>query len=133
MAANNGLVLIESFDAILAADFPGKWTNAVGCAIGAGLGRNGTNCLRLSVGSGTEALSVTLTATAKKALGFAWRRSFQPGAPNTICSFLDVATVQLAVSVNADGTLSVLRGGTVLSTTSFALAVNTYYYIEFLA
>lgn len=43
----------------------------------------------------------------------------------------DGATLQLAVRSNTDGTLSVLRGTTVLGTTTAQMSSGTWYYVEF--
>lgn len=50
-----------------------------------------------------------------------------------ICGILDAGVTQVSVRINLDGTLSVMRGsnsGTVLGTTTYAVSVDTWYYLE---
>ena len=127
-AMNNGLVFFDGFDDWATADSPGKWTSASGITISSGNGRNSTASARF--GSGSVTLSKTLTSQAKRCVGFAFKTSALAGSPLAI---QDVTTTQVDLLLNGDGTLSVRRGGsTVLGTTSFALSINTYYYIELL-
>lgn len=53
-------------------------------------------------------------------------------ASNDLIVILDGSTIQGFLTLNANGTLSVYRGGgTLLGTSTVALSAGTYYYIEF--
>ena len=118
------LRFIDSFDHY--ATPTRKWTTiAYAPTISVGNGRNGTACLRGA--NGDQNVTLTLDNQATWIVGFAHRRSVFN------CDFMaliDVATVQVDLFVNSDGTISVRRASTVLGTTTWSMSVNTWYYIE---
>jgi len=71
----------------------------------------------------------TLDNQATWVVGFALRY-ISTGGSVTLLDFLDGTSSQVFLRINADNTLSFVRGSTVLGTTSFSLISGTWYYIE---
>ena len=86
-------------------------------------GRYGGNAATSS--SLTKVLPTAVTRTVGAAFKFG--TSFSVG---NIIVLRDVTTVQLAIRVNATGTLSLMRGSTAIATSTPTVFVNTWYYIE---
>lgn len=104
-----------------------KWTIS-GAGIVAGAARTGAYGLSLTVNI-MEAI-LTLDAQGTWIVGAAYRvADIYNNDP--IIRTLDVDVVQGSVRVNADATLSVLRGATVVATSVQSLLANVWYYIEF--
>lgn len=125
----------DSFDHYATADFTQKWTltGSGTYAISAGNGRRSTACFRFSSpASGTNVLK-TVDSHATLIVGFAFRFAGIGSSSTVFAALMDAGSVQVDVRANADGTLSVTRNGTTLSTTAVALSANIYYYIEFKA
>lgn len=59
--------------------------------------------------------------------GFSFNNTYMP------YRFLDGATEQLSIRPQSTGQLQVSRNGTTLSTSTLALSINTWYYLEFKA
>jgi hypothetical protein len=111
------------------------WTSVVNGAsfsVSAGNGRLGGSSLRISaVGNLTEyRVRKTLDAQSTWGMAFAFRASAIPFGSTQIASVMDVTAAQLDLKLNPDFTLSITRGGTVLGTSSAALAVNAYSHLE---
>ena len=115
----------DSFDHYATADITNKWNTSSATGI-VGSGRNG-NCLQLDY---NQIISKTLDAQATWIVGIAFKTT-SLASENLILSLRDAGTNQCSVRVNTDGTLSVLRGSTVLATSILAISINTWYYIEF--
>lgn len=142
---------LDSVEQYATADISDKWTGStVGSfavsqptlAVSAN-GRTGTNSLRFAYGATTTSQAAarafvqkTLTpADATCITGFAFRTSAAPAAKFPICSIYDglASAEQVTLVLNTDMTLALYRGagnGTLLGTTSQALSVNAYHYIE---
>lgn len=75
-------------------------------------------------------LSLTLDAQSTWILGAAVRVQALPGVAATLLAVRDAGTVQIGVRLNTDGTLSALRGTTVIGTSTATLTVNVYAYLE---
>jgi hypothetical protein len=120
--------LIEGWESSTTlAHYVGKWTVLQGASTSIQSGGVSGQYLRLS-GTSQPVASRTLTAQGTWVLGFRVRLAQTPSA---VCGVLDTATVQVDLLGNADGTLSVRRGGsTVLGTSTATLALNTWYYVE---
>jgi hypothetical protein len=114
------------------------WTSAslIGnWSVSASNGRNAGSCLRAAVAANQSVyLTKTLDSQATWGVAFGFRTSGLPGtgATATLAAFQDVATNQVELRLNPDGTLSVTRNGAALTgaTSSFALSLNVYYHIE---
>lgn len=125
------LLFMDGFDHMVTADLTKKW-NSVGATatVSATAGRGGGGALQLNTNSSTSSVTKTIPAGAAFVLGF--RFSTPAFVSMQLASFLDAGTNQCELRLNADGTLSVSRNGTALTsgTTAFALSLNTSYYIE---
>ncbi len=146
------LLFADSFDHYAIADILSKWTQSYTSGSGGTLsmpaaGRNSTNCHRRSITSNSNNGSIGKTLTTSGAtciVQFAFNQStgnfsdlisstsfgLSGGTSNVLCAIQLSGTHQVWVRVNTDGTLSVLRGSTVLGTTSAALSVGVFNYIE---
>jgi len=124
------LRFIDSFDHYQTADITKKWTaiSAYGGGVIEAGGRNG-NCLHMANGGFA---SLTLDAQSTWVIGFAYKTSTSERKP--ITDVLDVGDLQVTLRLNADNTLSVVRGshttGTELGKSVSALSNDTWYYIE---
>jgi hypothetical protein len=109
-------------------------------SISSGNGRNGTASMRMSGNQGNS-LIITLTPQPTRTVGIALKMTNFSINNNflSIFNFCDTTNIQLALRLNGDGTLSVVRGagtnngGTYLATSIQSLSSNVYYYIEFSA
>lgn len=125
------LRFVDSFDHYVTADLAEKWSSVTGSAtISASNGRRSTACLRLATLNSVSVVK-TLDAQTTWIVGFAFKVGTVGAASGqAIVALLDASTLQLDVRLNPDGTLSVTRNATVLTTSVFALATGTTYYIE---
>ncbi len=110
-----------------------KWTTSgSNVIIAAGGARTGAQGLRFNNGYASSSwLQLTLDAQQTWIIGFAFRTPSAPSGSADLCSTFDGATKQCAVQLNPDMTLRLVRGGTPLATSTRALSLNTFYYIEF--
>ena len=140
------LLFIDSFDHYVTADLIEKYTSA-GSVSGTGStlsiassGRHSSNAFRWVTGGSpttTGSLQRTLVpADATAVVGVAFRTT---GAPGTLgyqlLAIRDASVTQIYLRLNTDLTLSVLRGShtsgaIALGTTTAALSLNTYAYLE---
>jgi hypothetical protein len=126
------LLFIDGFDHYVTADITKKWTAVSGTSptIAAG-GRRSGSSMR---GAATVVTATkTLVASASWVVGFAFSYTALPGGAVAILALLDAGTLQCDLRVNADGTLSVTRNGTALTsgTSVVSLSIAIYHYIEF--
>ena len=129
------LRFMDSFDHYTT--FLQKWTSwasdAGGIAIGAAGARTGANGARItnaSYAGGYRCIGVlTLTAQGTWIMGFAYRVAGI--AATDIATTRDAGTVQGHLRLNADGTLSLLRGATVVATSSRVITAGVFQHIEF--
>lgn len=123
------LRFVDSFDTYNATNMYSKWTSSSGLVIGAS-GRRGTSAAQLTSGN---LMTKTLDNQVTWIVGVAYKFNTFATAGDII-TLLDGATIQAALRLNADFTLSVTRGGAgagvVLGTTTFLLVQDVYYYIE---
>lgn len=121
---------LDGFDHYATADITQAYTTSGTATITATNARNGT-CLSLSNGGYINyALSTSWNTLFA---GFALRTASLATAIDFI-SFYYSGTIQIHAVLNTNGTISIYRGtgtGTLLGTTSTALSINTWYYIEF--
>jgi hypothetical protein len=127
------LRFVDSFDHYATADILQKWTLSGGTAptIVAAAGRRSTACLRITGSSGAS-LTKTLDSQATWIIGFALNVSQGPSGAARLLVCYDTGTEHLRLRLNTDGTISVMRGGsTVLSTSAATIAFASYGFLEF--
>lgn len=126
------LRFVDSFDHYATADVLLKYTSSSGTpTISASNGRRSTSSFRTT---STGVLIKTIDAQATWVVGFSFRTAALPSAnPLTILELRDAGTVQVDVRINTDGTMTVTRNGTTLSTSASAVSAGTTYYCEFKA
>jgi hypothetical protein len=137
------LLFMDSWDHYVTADLPEKWTatgatgTSAAVAIVAGAGRRSSSGLRWTLG--TASAPAGYCQKVLSPTGAACIMGFSISAPSgfagtaqglQIASLRDIAALQVSLRANADMTLSVLRGTTVLGTTTNALPVSTAAYVE---
>ncbi len=124
------LRFVDSFDHYATADFTSKWSSIVNATptISASNGRRGSQCLR---SNNLGNLSKTLDSQATWIVGLALKVAALPSSALAFIQLLDAGTVQVDLRLNADGTLTVTRAGTTLSTSASSIAAGTFYFIEF--
>lgn len=103
-----------------------KWTAQNGAVIGAAAARTGAQ--GMSFGGGGWA-TLTIDAQGTWVIGVAFRTP-AIGLTSVLVT-RDVAANQGSVRLNADGTLSLLRGAAVVATSVLTLLANVFYYVEF--
>lgn len=126
----------ESFQYIATADLPTRFTSVGGAnaTINSTSGRRGTGALSLSTPNVTRTGYVNRTFDAQPTwtIGFAFSyNTASTASALPVLTLLDTGTVQVDYRLNADGTISVTRNGTLLGTSTAALSANIYYFIEF--
>lgn len=93
-------------------------------------GRGGTGyCLEFNNAS-CSFQSPDLTTDSTMVVGFAFQRT-EAGGTGDLLIYYDGTTKGTFLNLNSNGTLSVKRSSTVLGTTINAIAINTWYYVEF--
>lgn len=131
----------DSFDHYVTADVLEKWTTQnVGAftsqAIGA-FGRRSSNGFRASntTGGATGRIAhinkVLNPSGVGFVVGFAYKSSNTLIGNNCFCSINDATTPQVSLVLNTSGTISLMRGSTIIATSSLTLATGTQYYVEF--
>jgi len=121
----------DSFDYYATADITKKWTATDGTAptIQSGAGRRGSQCLRIP--NAASSVSKALDAHASWVIAFAFNPGSLPSSAVRIAVAFDAATEHLRLRLNTDGTVSVLRGGsTVLSTSAVSINFGSYGFLE---
>jgi hypothetical protein len=120
------LRFVDGFDHYATADIATKWTSVTSrWTIEAGRNGNG-----MAIGGGAGNASITIDDQAKWTVGFAFNtNSLSYGGP--ILRFLDTSTVHFRLFVNPTaGTIAAYRNTSLLATSTNALQINTWYYIE---
>lgn len=127
------LRMIESFDHYPTAMIQRKWTgqSSNAPAISAGNGRRGSAALRCNLT--THGVFKLFDSQATWIVGIALRILDWPGNPSQIVTLRDGGTIQVDVRLNTNGTFSVTRNGTTLSTSTYAMPISSYVYLEFKA
>jgi hypothetical protein len=102
-------------------------------SVSAGNGRTTGSCLRLAPNS-NEWFYLTKTLDARQTWGiaFAYKTSILPNSTNTpaLVIIFDGTSNQVDLRLNADGTLSITRNGTVLGTSTRSITTNTWNHFE---
>jgi hypothetical protein len=109
----------------------GKKYNSVGgtVSIVGSIGPRGGNCIRNT--STSPGFTKNFAANSSWVIGF--RAKFSAINSKVLATLYDAGTAQCSLVLNADGTLSIVRGtGTAVTngTSVAALSANTFYYIE---
>ena len=144
-----GQVFLESFDHLDVADFTKKWTSSVVAggtpvlAISAGNGGHGSASLRFTGADVSHAVFRTCSAPAPsgptcifgclfKINTLVLSTSTTEGNNSSLIFGVRLAGVTMVwFQLNTDGTISALRGTSVLATSTFALSTGVAYYLEF--
>lgn len=121
------LRFIDGADHYATADIPKKWT-LPGGAIIANNGRGGGNNLRLG---SQNSVTKNLDSQPTWIVGAAYYFNTSSSTFNTLLTLSDNTTIQVYLRFNADRTISVISGSTVLVTSSATVALGIYNYIEF--
>lgn len=116
-------------DHYTAAQVSQVWTSTQSAIIDAN-GRRGTNSIHLGF---IRNYSIRLGNQPTWICGIAVHQLVASPGGRTLIRLTDLATEQLSLRTNADGTVSVSRNGVTLGTSVATLPVGTYYYIEFKA
>jgi hypothetical protein len=127
------LRFVDSFDHYASALLTRKWfITDGGVGITAAQGRRGTSALRAQLS--TYGVTKNFDNQATWIVGCAFRMGTLPiGAVAQVLKLIDGTSVQVDVRVNLDGTFSVTRNGTLLSTSTYVMPLSTYVYLEFKA
>jgi hypothetical protein len=124
----------DSFDHYLTADIPAKWPAQSGSpVISAGTGRHSSASLRCpNASSGAATVSKTLDAQGTWIVGVALKLSAVNYGLRTLLALLDGGDVHLALVLQSDGALQVVRGGdaAILGTSATLLAPDVWYFVE---
>jgi len=118
---------MDSFDHYATAQLLDKWTSGAG-SIAAGAVRTGIQGLSLG-GYNNDSLTKVIDAQGTWIIGGAIRL---PAIVSNVslASTLDSGNLQGCVLLNGTGTLSLLRGGTVVATSVNTILANVFYFIE---
>lgn len=128
------LLFCDSFSHYVTADLTDKYNTVTSMTISSNNGRNNNNSLRY-VGNNIPVdaikyVSKNVTATGTFILGVAFKINSAPTNKFQLFALFDAGTTQVDLRLNTDLTLSVTRNGTVLGTTTHALATSRWYHIE---
>lgn len=123
-------------DFLATADLPELFTSSSGWTVATGVGARGNDAFE-NVG-GSQLLQRTPMSTPSgdtAIIGFRFEiTTSMPSAIRDILQVIDTGAIQVSVTLNTDGTLSVYRGGvqfgTLLGTSSLTLLLNSHYFIE---
>lgn len=123
------LLFMDGFDHYITADIAKKWTTLSNTTIVGGVGRRDGSAM--SIASLNSVSKVFASAYSTLVLGFAFKRTANAANDMSI-TLRDSAIDHLVIKViGASYLLGVYRGGTLLATGATAMALNTWYYIEF--
>lgn len=125
------LLFIDGFDSYATADMSKKWNSvSASVTIGASSGRRSGGAFVAPM-NGTGFVTKTVSAGASFVMGAAISVAALPTGAQ-IFSLFDAGTTQCDLKLNADGTFTVSRNGTALTsgTSTLAISINTFYYVE---
>lgn len=144
------LIFCDSFDHYVTADIAEKWNSSSGgtpstMTISAGTGGRASASLRFSINTGADSPALFLIPTiptpsgATCVVGFRFKASALTLDTSTtegtgtavILSIRSAGATHVWFRLNPAGTMSVLRGTTVLATSTTAIATGVFYYMEF--
>ena len=126
------MLFMDSFDHYATAQLGLKYTTVAGSFTVGAVGRNSTNGALCPNTTGSGLLRKSITSAATIISGFAFSLSALPPSQDTIIFILsDAGTEQVSIRVETGtGKLKVIGAGTVRGTSTTALSLNTFYYIE---
>jgi len=124
------LLFVDGFDHYATADIEKKWNTKNNTPTITANGRRSGGSFRTTGNS--QYVQKTFPTTSSWVIGFAFTCAALPTNAQGLAVLLDAGTVQCDLRLNIDGTLSVTRSGTAVTggTSSNAIAINTWYYIE---
>lgn len=126
------LLWIDGFDHYATADISSVGYSVSGTPIiDAAKGRFGGGGLNINTAT-AEHITKTIPTTDVLVAGFAFRRteSSPPTVARNILEFREGSTLHLAIRLNLDNTLSVMRGTTALATTTETMISDVFMYLE---
>lgn len=122
------LVFVDSFDHYTTAEMTGKWDTVRGAVIQNLVVRSGLQAVQ--TGQSTS-FQKTLPAVTQYTTGFAFQKTKTPSAFQQILWFLDDGgVIQCRVYLNANDTISLVVGATVVATSTYQLPSAAWHYIE---
>lgn len=128
------LRFLDGFDHYVTADLTEKWTSSASSpVISASAGRRGGGAMLAPNAALQGNVTKTLDAQSTWVVGVAFKYSVATVTARSIITLLDAGTAQASLRFNIDGTLSAMRGhssGTVLGTTTYAVPLGTFVYLE---
>lgn len=127
------LRFFDGWDHYTTGDVTEMWTaidgSATGQAIASGTGRRSGNGWTSS--STLRGLNVAIPSTSTVIIGFALNMGAAPGSAANIIEFRETATLHIALRINTDLSVSVLRNTTVLgSSAAGVVTASGYCYLE---
>ena len=129
-----GLNFIESWNGVgAAAEMIPKWVTEGGFTGGNATGRFGEAsgaAVGLSTNYACSTDPLDPGTTNKLIVGFGYKVDDLVDAPFDIVEFRDGATQIFKIQMNADGTISGVRGSTIVHTSLHTILANTWHYIE---
>lgn len=124
------LLFMDGFSHYATADLGKKWTSVTAAPTITSNGARGGGALTVVT---SDAAAKSFTPVASVVFGFRFKFTNANASAKKICTLYDVATAQVDLRINADGTLSVTRAGTALTggTSTNTMSAGTFYYVEF--
>lgn len=122
-SAGSGNANFLAYWGIVAASF-GTWS------VQAAGGRSGGSSIRFTTISAGQTNYLTKSLDSQPTWGVAFAMRFSVLTNGIVAAFDDSGTNQVDLRVNADGSFSITRNGTVLGTTQPILAINSYCHVE---
>lgn len=123
------LLFMDGFDHYATADLTKKWSSNASCTISAAGGRRSGGALVVPINSANVTKTLA-AASASFVMGAAFKTDVL--VAKAIFSLLDAGNAQCELRMNADGTLSVTRAGSALTsgTSTNAITTGVFYYVE---
>lgn len=119
---------VDEYNAMQASRY---WNSLAGNpGVSATSGRNGGGCFSISGGGISTYFTKTIDNQVTWFVGFAYRVDSLVNNGIDVMSLTDTGNAQVVLHLNVDGTFSVQRGSTVLSTTAFSINTGVWYYLE---
>lgn len=124
------LLFMDGFDHYVSADIAKKWTSkGTSTTVQTTSGRRGGGCL-WSSGNSAYLASKTIPSTSSFVIGFALYTLAHSNNATRLCALQQSSTAQCELYLGIDGTLRVGRNGTVVATSSLAIPLLQWVYVE---
>lgn len=124
------LRFFDGWDHYATADVLEMWTSLVGSgqSIAAGTGRRGGNGWT-STSTGRE-LAIAIPSASTVIVGFALNMGGAPGSAANIIELRESSTLHIALRINTDMSVTVLRNATVLATSAAGVVSSGYCHLQ---